>query len=73
MEFRIADTADKAAQDYVFVEEDGSSRELTPDEAEYLATAFHPADGGRPYVKNSYKSRTPGGSIAGFLRRADLR
>jgi hypothetical protein len=39
--------------DYVHVEEDGSARELEPDELEYLATAFDGADGARPYIKSS--------------------
>ena len=57
---------------YVYVEEDGSARELTPDERAYLSTEFHPADGGRPYVKSRYGARTPDGRLAGFLPRVFL-
>jgi hypothetical protein len=57
---------------YVYVCEDGTYRELSADERFYLETLFHPADGGRPYVKNSYASRTPIGKIGGFLRRDKL-
>lgn len=54
---------------YVWVEEDGTTRELTPDEQAYLRTEFHPADGGRPYVKTRCRERTAGGRLAGFLPR----
>ncbi|MBU4435076.1 MAG: hypothetical protein KKC14_11740 [Alphaproteobacteria bacterium] len=57
---------------YVYVEEDGSARALTADEAFHLGETFHPADGGRPYIKNSYKALTPDRSISGFLPRDKL-
>ena len=57
---------------YVFVEDDGSARELASDEREYLGTEFHPADGGRPYVKDGYESRTPDGRLGGYLHRVRL-
>lgn len=57
---------------YVFVEEDGGARELTADEREYLETEFHPADGGRPYIKAWYDARTPSGRVAGYLPRRQL-
>lgn len=57
---------------YVYVEDDGSARELTPDEREYLATEFIPGDSGRPYIKGYYRQRTPLGHLSGFLARSDL-
>lgn len=57
---------------YVYVEDDGSARELTPDEREYLATEFMPGDSGRPYIKGYYRQRTPDGHLSGFLARTDL-
>jgi hypothetical protein len=57
------------APGYIYVQEDGSARELTADETEYLNTEFHPADGGRPYIKSNYAEVTPDGKISGFLRR----
>jgi len=57
---------------FVYVEHDGSYRELLDDEREHLETPFHPADGSRPYVKSSYFSRTPAGRLDGFLRRSRL-
>jgi hypothetical protein len=67
-----ASSTAEARDRFVFVEEDGSIRELTLEEAEHLATPFHPADGGRPYIKSRYKSRTPSGSVSGFLARQDV-
>lgn len=57
---------------YVFVEDDGSARELTPDEKEFLATGFLPGDSGRPYIKGYYRQRAPFGHLSGFLARSDL-
>jgi hypothetical protein len=57
---------------YVYVEEDGGARELAADEREHVETEFHPADGGRPYLKSWYASRTPDGRLAGYLPRRKL-
>ena len=59
----------KSGADYVFVEDDGSVRDLAPDEIEYLDTDFLPTDGGRPYIKASYSQRTPDGRLGGDLSR----
>jgi uncharacterized membrane protein YukC len=34
--------------EYIFVEDDGTARELDSNEREYLERNFHPADGARP-------------------------
>lgn len=60
------------AQRFVVVEDDGSARELTADEIEYLNTEFQGADGARPYIKSSYRQLTPDGKIGGFLAREKL-
>lgn len=57
---------------YVYINVDGTARELHPAEREYLETPFHPTDGGRPYTKQSYPQTTPAGKINGFLKRANL-
>lgn len=57
---------------FVFVNADGSARELHPAERGYLETPFAGSDGGRPYVKSKYDSRDGWGSIAGFLPRLEL-
>ena len=72
MEFSSAASADAARSEFVYIEEDGAVREITLEEAEYLATPFHPADGGRPYIKRGYTARTSNGSLAGFLHRRDV-
>jgi hypothetical protein len=60
------------ARRFVWVEDDGSARHVTRDEAEYLNTEFHPGDGARPYIKSNYLERTPDGRIGGFLLRRKL-
>jgi hypothetical protein len=60
------------AKRYVYINDDGSVRELTPEEANYLSMDFHPADGARPYIKFRYQSLTPDGRISGFLRRSQV-
>lgn len=57
---------------YVYIEDSGEFRELFPDERRYLEERFYPADGGRPYVKRRYSSKTPDGKIGGFLKRSKL-
>jgi len=57
---------------YVYVESDGTARELHLGEREYLETPYHPADGGRPYVKRGYEARDGWGDLAGFCMRAQL-
>jgi hypothetical protein len=57
---------------YVYVEDDGGARELDADDQLYLRTSFDPTDGGRPYVKSSYRARTPDGKLRGYLRRDRL-
>ena len=54
---------------YVHIENDGSARELTSDEREYLQEEFHPNDGARPYIKTHYWQKTPDLKMHGFLLR----
>ena len=60
------------ARRYVWVEDDGTARELDADEIVYLSTEFHPNDGGRPYIKWRYKALTPDGKIGGYMLRRKL-
>jgi hypothetical protein len=55
----------------VYVNEDGSVRELTEAERTYVAIEFSPLDGARPYVKSRYSDRTAWG-IQGHLPRAEV-
>lgn len=54
---------------YVYIEDDGTVRDLTPDDVEYLATPFLPGDGARPHIKWRYNERTPDGGLRGYLPR----
>ena len=69
---RVARTPEEARAGFVFIADDGSARELSTAEADFLATAFDAGDGGRPYVKPHYDSRTPDGRLLGFLARREL-
>jgi hypothetical protein len=60
------------ADEYVYVNQDGSVRELALDEREYLSETFGPGDGGRPYVKLFYGSRDGWGSVSWFLARTQV-
>jgi hypothetical protein len=66
---RIAKADGSFARQFVWVEDDGSVRELTSDELVYLNTEFHPGDGARPYVKARYSARSPDNRVSGFLPR----
>jgi hypothetical protein len=57
---------------YVYIEDNGSAREVTADERIYLETEFHPADGARPYIKLRYESLNGWGELSGFLLRRQL-
>jgi hypothetical protein len=57
---------------YVYVEDDGTARELHAAERAYLETEFEGADGARPYIKWRYKSRDGWGELGGYLRRSKL-
>jgi hypothetical protein len=54
----------------VYVNEDGSVRELTEAERAHADTEL-PLDGARPYIKSSYRDRTAWG-IQGYLPRAEV-
>jgi hypothetical protein len=57
-----------SADALVYVDEDGSVRELTASEQTYVTTEFSPLDGARPYIKLNYLDRTARG-LQGFLLR----
>jgi hypothetical protein len=56
---------------YVYVEGDGTTRELHPGERSYLEMKFSPFDGGRPYVKTEYLD-CAGHATSGYCRRSLL-
>jgi hypothetical protein len=55
----------------VYVNEDGSVRELTQGEKTYVATPFSPLDGARPHIKLRYFDRAARG-IQGYLPRTQV-
>ena len=55
--------------EFVYVNQDGSARETSPEERAYLSEDFDGGDSGRPYIKTSYESRDGWGSQSGFIRR----
>lgn len=57
---------------FVYVNQDGSVRELSPAEQTYLSKEFSGGDSGRPYIKSSYKSRDGWGSLSGFIERGKV-
>lgn len=71
---RVVSPKQAAAELYpfVYVNDDGTVRELHAAEREYLETPFQPYDSSRPAVKSNYESEVAFGSISGFCRRADL-
>ena len=72
MPLQAARDPDDAYGRFVWVDDDGGTRELTPDECRYLATPFDGFDSGRPYVKERYRSLTPDGRMRGFLELRQL-
>jgi len=57
---------------FVYVNQDGSVRELSPGEQAYLSEEFSGGDSGRPYIKSNYKSSDGWGSQSGFIERRQV-
>jgi hypothetical protein len=53
----------------VYVNQDGSARELSPEEKTYVSTEFPGGDSSRPYIKWSYESHDGWGSRSGYIER----
>lgn len=66
----IARASDRAI--FVYVNDDGSARELTLGEGQYLATEYDASDYARPYIKTHYSARMPDGGLRGYLERRKL-
>jgi hypothetical protein len=61
-----------ASEVLVYINEDGSVRELTEADKKYVDTEFSPFDGARPYIKLRYSQRTALGEIRGYLPRTEV-
>ena len=72
LRFKRGRVAMRAVDEFVYVNQDGSVRELSSDERQYLSQDFHGSDGGRPYIKASYKAQDGWGSVSEFLSRTQL-
>lgn len=57
---------------YVYVEKDGTVRELHSSERRFLETPYHPADGSRPFIKKSFKALNPFGNLRGTCLRSKV-
>jgi hypothetical protein len=57
---------------YIYVNADGTARELHTSERAYLETEFKGGDSAMPYIKDSYEGRNGWGEISGYLKRAAL-
>jgi hypothetical protein len=57
---------------FVYVNDDGTVREVNATEREYLETPFHGSDGGRPYIKVKYSDKNGSGEIRGFCYRTAI-
>jgi hypothetical protein len=62
----------KPSEVLVFIDNDGSARELTDAEKSYVDADFSPFDGARPYVKSRYAERNALGELRGYLQRSLL-
>jgi hypothetical protein len=56
----------------VWIDVDGSARELTDADKKYVDTEFAPFDGARPYMKSYYEQRNGWGELSGYLERKEV-
>src|SRR3974377_547710 len=61
-----------ASEVLVYINDDGSARELSETEKRYVDTEFSSLDGARPYIKTRYEQRNGWGNLSGFLQRKDV-
>lgn len=57
---------------YIYVNADGSARELHSAERKYLETEFQGGDGAAPYIKSDCSERDGWGELTGYLERSAL-
>ena len=72
--FAIVSESDAKTTPYpfVYVEKDGTVRELHASERKHLETPFYPTDGSRPYVKNSLNQKNALGDMSGYCLRSKI-
>jgi hypothetical protein len=57
---------------YIYVNADGTARELHAAERAWLETEYKLGDGAAPNVKDSYEERNGWGDLNGYLKRTAL-
>jgi hypothetical protein len=57
---------------YIYINADGTARELHPNERAWLETEYTLGDGAAPHVKDSYDDRNGWSELNGYLARAAL-
>jgi hypothetical protein len=62
----------KPSQALIWIEANGSVRELTEAEKAHVDAAFSPFDGARPYIKSRYEQRDGWGEVSGYLPRSEV-
>jgi hypothetical protein len=62
----------KISELLVWIDIDGSARELTDAEKHHVDTEFSPFDGARPYIKSDYWELNGWGDLSGYLGRNEL-
>jgi hypothetical protein len=65
-------TVPKPSEALVWINSDGTARELTEADKKYVDSEYSPFDGARPYIKSHYSQRTALGEIKGYLLRAEI-
>jgi len=62
----------KPSEALVWINVDGSARDLTDAEKRHVDADFSPFDGARPYIKSTYQQRNGWGELSGYLRRTKV-
>jgi hypothetical protein len=57
---------------YIYINADGTARELHAGERAWLETEYKGGDGAMPYIKDSYEERNGWSELNGYLKRAAL-
>ena len=63
---------EKPSEALIWIEEDGSARELTDAEKRHVDAEYSPFDGARPYVKTRHDQVNTLGDLSGYLQRTAL-
>ena len=62
----------KPSEALVWINVDGSARDLTDAEKRHVDADFSPFDGARPYIKSTYQQHNEWGELSGYLQRTEV-